>query len=91
MGYPSASGQGNGRIIDGTGSLWYGAEVAVNTGHVAVFDPEVIHDAATYENPSQFSVGMSYVLVNDTPVIAEGRMTGELPGKILRGPGYTRQ
>ena len=58
---------------------------------LVVFDPEVIHDAATYENPNQFSVGMSYVLVNGTPVIAAGRMTGKLPGKILRGPGYNGQ
>jgi dihydroorotase/N-acyl-D-amino-acid deacylase len=31
---------------------------------------------------------MNYVLVNGTPVIEEGKMTGALPGKVLRGAGY---
>lgn len=55
---------------------------------VVVFDPAKITDKATYENPNQLSVGMDYVLVNGVPVIAEGKMTGKLPGKVLRGPGY---
>ena len=55
---------------------------------VVVFDPAKITDKATFENPNQFSVGMEYVLVNGVPVIAEGKMTGALPGKVLRGPGY---
>jgi N-acyl-D-amino-acid deacylase len=55
---------------------------------VVVFDPEKITDKATYENPNQLSVGMEYVLVNGVPVIAEGKMTGSLPGKVLRGAGY---
>ncbi|HMG88202.1 MAG TPA: D-aminoacylase [Terracidiphilus sp.] len=57
-------------------------------GDVVVFDPEKITDKATFEEPNQLSVGMEYVLVNGVPVIAEGKMTGALPGKVLRGSGY---
>ncbi|HXW18267.1 MAG TPA: D-aminoacylase [Candidatus Acidoferrales bacterium] len=58
---------------------------------VVVFDPETVHDVATFDNPNQFSVGMDYVLVNGVPVIDDGKMTGERPGKVLRGPGYRRE
>jgi N-acyl-D-amino-acid deacylase len=54
---------------------------------VVVFDPNEIHDVATFEKPNQLSVGMRYVLVNGVPVIAEGKMTNALPGKVLRGAG----
>jgi N-acyl-D-amino-acid deacylase len=56
---------------------------------IVVFDADKIHDAATYENPNQLSVGMQFVLVNGVPVIQRGIMTGALPGQVLRGPGYT--
>jgi dihydroorotase/N-acyl-D-amino-acid deacylase len=55
---------------------------------IAIFDPEQIHDVATFENPNQLSVGIQYLLVNGVPVIAGGKATNALPGKVLRGPGY---
>ncbi len=55
---------------------------------VVIFDPMTIRDLATFEQPNQLSQGMEYVLVNGVPVIASGRMTGALPGKVLRGPGF---
>lgn len=56
---------------------------------VVIFNPATIRDLATYESPNQLSQGMEYVLVNGVPVIAQGKMTGALPGKVLRGEGYT--
>ncbi len=55
---------------------------------VVVFDPERITDLATFDKPNQLSRGMDYVLVNGVPVLADGKMTSSLPGKVLRGPGY---
>lgn len=57
---------------------------------IVVFDPATIHDVATFESPNQLSEGMEYVLVNGVPVIDGGKMTGALPGRVLRGPGYRR-
>jgi dihydroorotase/N-acyl-D-amino-acid deacylase len=57
---------------------------------VVIFDPATIRDLATFENPNQLSRGMEYVLVNGAPVIDQGKMTGALPGKVLRGPGYAQ-
>ncbi|HEX4963238.1 MAG TPA: D-aminoacylase [Thermoanaerobaculia bacterium] len=57
---------------------------------VVIFDPATVRDAATFENPNQLSQGMEYVLVNGVPVIDGGKMTGALPGKVLRGKGWKR-
>lgn len=58
---------------------------------IVIFDPATIRDLATFEQPNQLSEGMEYVLVNGTPVIAHGNMTGALPGRVLRGAGSVRQ
>jgi dihydroorotase/N-acyl-D-amino-acid deacylase len=55
---------------------------------ITIFDPNIIIDNATFENPSQISTGVSYVLVNGVPVVDDGNVTSALPGRALRGPGY---
>ena len=57
---------------------------------VVIFDPATVRDLATFDNPNQLSKGMEYVLVNGVPVIDNGKMTGTLPGKVLRGQGYVQ-
>jgi N-acyl-D-amino-acid deacylase len=55
---------------------------------IVIFDPAVIRDKATFENPNQLAEGMQYVLVNGVPVIEAGKQTNALPGKVLRGAGF---
>jgi dihydroorotase/N-acyl-D-amino-acid deacylase len=55
---------------------------------VMIFDPATIIDRATYEAPHQLSVGMRWVFVNGVAVVANGQVTGEKPGRLVRGPGW---
>ncbi len=55
---------------------------------IAVFDARSIIDHATFEQPHQLSAGVKYVLVNGVLVVRDGRHTGAMPGKLVRGPGY---
>lgn len=57
---------------------------------IVVFDPNTIIDRATYEKPSQLSVGMRHVFVNGVEVVRDGQSTGAKPGMVVRGPGYRR-
>jgi dihydroorotase/N-acyl-D-amino-acid deacylase len=54
---------------------------------LVIFDPAQVRDLATFAKPNQLSEGMRWVLVNGVPVIADGKPTRALPGKVLRGPG----
>jgi N-acyl-D-aspartate/D-glutamate deacylase len=56
---------------------------------ITVFDPATIIDRSTYENPAQLAAGVSFVFVNGVAVVDNGRVTAALPGRALRGPGYT--
>lgn len=51
---------------------------------VCVFDPQALHERATYTEPQQTSQGMTHVLVNGTFAIREGELTGAKPGMIIR-------
>ncbi len=45
-------------------------------------------DIATYNEPLRYSVGMEHVFLNGRPVVLNGKITDERPGRALRGPGY---
>jgi N-acyl-D-amino-acid deacylase len=57
---------------------------------VVVFDPQTIRDVSTYEDPHHFAEGISDVMVNGRPVLQSGKMTGALPGRVLRRVSGTR-
>jgi dihydroorotase/N-acyl-D-amino-acid deacylase len=57
---------------------------------IVVFDPAAIRDVATYNEPLHYSEGVTDVFVNGRPVVLDGRITDERPGRALRGPGYRR-
>jgi dihydroorotase/N-acyl-D-amino-acid deacylase len=57
---------------------------------LVIFDPAVVRDMATFENPHQYAVGVSDVIVNGRPVIREGNLTSERPGRILYGPAVVK-
>jgi hypothetical protein len=43
---------------------------------------------ATYNDSLHNSVGVKFVFVNGRPVVWEGAITEDRPGRGLRGPGY---
>jgi N-acyl-D-aspartate/D-glutamate deacylase len=55
---------------------------------IAVFDPKTIRDLATFSDPMHYSVGVRYVFVNGRPVVWDGSITDERPGRPVRGAGY---
>ena len=59
----------------------------VREGMVAdlvAFDPERIHDRATYDNPRQTPDGIPYVWLGGIPTVFEGKRTEHCPGRALR-------
>ena len=52
---------------------------------ITVFDPEKVIDKATFKEPTKYSEGISYVLVNGVPVIKDSQLlTDVTPGKPIR-------
>jgi N-acyl-D-amino-acid deacylase len=51
---------------------------------VVVFDPKQIIDRATFKEPQLTADGVKLVFVNGTEVWADGRVTGNRPGRALR-------
>lgn len=55
---------------------------------IVLFDEKTVADRATYEQPHAYTTGISWVLVNGTPIIENGKHTGQRSGQLLLGPGY---
>jgi N-acyl-D-aspartate/D-glutamate deacylase len=53
---------------------------------IVIFDPDKVADKAEFNKPHQYAVGFSDVIVNGKPVIANGELTNERPGRVLYGP-----
>ena len=51
---------------------------------LVVFDPNRIIDRATFETPQLTADGVEHVFVNGVEVWADGRVTGNRPGRALR-------
>jgi N-acyl-D-aspartate/D-glutamate deacylase len=51
---------------------------------LAIFDPTLVRDRATYTNPHQLAEGMAYVLVNGKVVIDDGKFNDTLAGEVIQ-------
>jgi N-acyl-D-amino-acid deacylase len=51
---------------------------------LTLFDPRTVCDRATFQDPVQTPVGIPHVIVNGVPVVRNGQLTGERPGRALR-------
>lgn len=56
---------------------------------VILIDPDTVNDFATFDDPHHFSTGIDDVIVNGVPVLRRGQLTGALPGRTIRGRGYS--
>jgi N-acyl-D-amino-acid deacylase len=51
---------------------------------ILVFDETTIRDNSVYENPHQYTTGISHVLVNGKLVVEDGQHTGQKSGQTIR-------
>lgn len=66
--------------LRGTGYIRknYGADITI-------FDADQVADAATFEDPHRYAVGIHFVIVNGHPIFDDGQRSPTLPGRVLKG------
>jgi dihydroorotase/N-acyl-D-amino-acid deacylase len=52
---------------------------------VVIFDPALVADEASYEDPACYPAGIDAVIVNGRIAVDRDGETGERPGRVLRG------
>ncbi len=81
--------------LEGRGLLrpGYAADLAIfNPDTVGAHEPEWVNDyPAGTKRLMQRSEGMHYTVVNGCVIHEEGRLSGDLPGQILRGAAYKQR
>jgi len=58
------------------------------TADLVLFDPATIQDRSTFDHPHQYATGVVYAWVNGCPVVQEGVITGNTPGRVLRKEAF---
>ena len=52
---------------------------------IVVFNPATIVDHSTYQKPMEPSTGVSYLLVNGTVIVNQGKLVSDVyPGRALK-------
>ena len=51
---------------------------------LVVFDPQAVHDVATFADPLHYAKGIEHVIVHGKLVLEAGGMTAERPGRVIR-------
>ncbi|MBI3631160.1 MAG: amidohydrolase family protein [Candidatus Sungbacteria bacterium] len=65
--------------IEDRGALWPG-----QAADIVIFDPKLLRDRATYQDPFRYAAGIEWVVVNGQIAVSQGQYTGSRAGKILR-------
>lgn len=55
-----------------------------NWADLVVFDPAMVNEQATYQDPHHYATGFRYVFINGVLVVKDDQHTGARPGKSLR-------
>ena len=54
---------------------------------LTIFDPQVIIDKSTFQEPAKYSEGIRFVLVNGVPIVKDGQLQSDVyPGRAVRAP-----
>ena len=71
----------------------YAADLSIfDPKTVGALEPEWANDyPAASKRLIQKSSGLHYTIVNGRVIHEDGRMTGDLPGQVIRGPLYREQ
>ena len=59
----------------------------IRTGYkadITIFDPAKIKETNSFSDPRKHPVGIDWVLVGGVVAMAEGKLTGNLNGQVLR-------